>query len=1265
MKRCALLILITIVLTGCPEDGQDIQPLPETTTDVRTITDTPTIDAVPTPETVANTESTAPELTADLEPDAPFVECEPGTGCFLDPCSDNTDCLSGFCVEHMGAAVCSQTCSEECPPGWTCKLVTESEPDVLYICVSDYSNLCKPCSISSDCKSYGGADDVCVSYGGEGSFCGGSCDFDADCPWGFGCKQVTTVDGVELTQCYAEAGVCPCTPESVEKGLFTPCQVANDWGVCSGKRVCVEDGLTSCDAMIPALEECNGLDDDCDDEVDEPVLAEGKYIEQCDDGNNCTDDSCSGEAGCVNESLSQGECVDGDACTIGDHCEDGVCLGLPIACDDDNPCTDDECDGMGGCSATFNNAPCDDEEPCTVADTCNQGECQGYAVECDCQTNDDCAALEDGNLCNGILFCDKGKLPYECAVQPDTVVVCPEPLDGSSICTKTDCTPETGACFQSPDHEGYACDDDDPCTVGDKCESGQCQAGVPATCNDANECTTDICMPGQGCQHLNNTSVCSDGDVCTTNDVCADGECIGGPTLKCDDGNQCTLDTCDPLVGCAHGPQAGECDDGNACTKGDHCANGKCVPDGGVDCNDDNPCTQETCSPLTGCSYQVVGGACNDDDPCTINDHCVNGVCASGAVLTCDDDNACTADSCSDSGLCVHAPQEGDCDDGDACTTGDHCDNGSCVAADMKSCDDDNPCTLDSCLPGSGCKNTNTTAPCSDGDPCTINDVCADGACGPGPQQDCDDGNDCTDDSCGAEGLCIHAHNQGECDDENECTVGEKCLDGQCSGGQAMACDDEDICTTDTCDAVLGCVHSLNTAPCNDQNVCTTGDQCQLGACSSSGELNCNDGNPCTDDSCDAQAGCEFVPNNAGCNDQNVCTEDDVCANGMCTGGNPADCDDDNPCTDDLCDVVASCMHFDNNVICNDLDACTANEFCSGGECGGGVPIVCDDKDMCTDDSCDPNQGCVFDNNTAPCSDANECTDGDQCDDGKCAPGGPTDCDDSNVCTDDSCDTDDGCQHDPVQDETPCGQKLWCKAGQCVPTLQCPAAGTNKVILTSSGTWNVPGDVEHVRVMVVGGGGGGAKGHGNGAGSGHVRKGEYDLNPCDSIQITIGTGGTYNNNGQPSKFGNLLTANHGTAGQQNSSGSGAGGSGGGGAGNSGCGGDGGSCGSSGQNGCTYSAGAGGNFDTITGGYFKHANMSCGAGGAKGTSSHAGGGGGGGALIDGQGTGGGDGAASWSAKGGKGYGGGGGGGGYNGPYADGGTGGKGVVYIEWD
>ncbi|MBM4353694.1 MAG: hypothetical protein FJ109_07830, partial [Deltaproteobacteria bacterium] len=558
-----------------------------------------------------------PEVTPDVQlPEEAFdfggPQCRPGEGCFLDPCADNKDCQSGWCVEHMGDGVCTQLCTEECPSGWKCQQIAGAAPDLVYACVSVHANLCRPCEDGGDCKSAGGLEDVCVRYGAEGSFCGGACEATQECPWGFSCKKVASVDGVETMQCVADTGVCPCTDKSVALGLWTPCESASEWGTCGGKRVCGEAGLSVCDAPVPAPETCNGNDDDCDGEVDEPNLVEGKYLELCDDSNACTNDFCKAAAGCDHDLLDEGECVDGDACTVGDHCEAGQCIGLPVACDDGNECTDDVCDGKGGCSATFNTASCDDDDPCTVADQCAQGVCKGVAVSCDCQESSDCAALEDGDVCNGTLFCDKGKLPYLCAVKPGTTITCPPPQGVDAICLEATCDLATGACGTAPDHEGFACDDGDPCTVGGACKAGDCLPGVAMSCNDGNPCTDDSCKPAVGCVSTPNSLACNDGDACTTGDKCLGGVCAGTGMLACNDGNVCTDDSCDPLKGCVFLPNQAPCSDGNACTSGDVCTGGKCVTTGAVDCNDGNLCTDDACDAVAGCTHKLNKVPCDE-----------------------------------------------------------------------------------------------------------------------------------------------------------------------------------------------------------------------------------------------------------------------------------------------------------------------------------------------------------------------------------------------------------------------------------------------------------------------------------------------------------------------------------------------------------------------------------------------------------------------------------------------------------------------------
>jgi hypothetical protein len=857
--------------------------------------------------------------------------CAPGDGCFLDPCLENGDCQSGWCVEHMGEGVCSQLCSEECPPGWACKQVGASDPDLIFVCVSAHSNLCKPCAMTADCKAAGGAEDVCVAYGAEGSFCGGTCAADDDCPWGFSCLTTVTVDGIDTLQCVADAGECPCTGKSVELSLWTPCESTNDFGICGGKRVCTIDGLTDCDAAVAALEGCNGLDDDCDGDLDEPFEVAGDYVNLCNDENPCTDDLCTGETGCENIGLDEASCDDGEPCTAADHCETGTCIGSPVECEDNNPCTDDICTPTGGCEHLANSLKCDDKDPCTVADECEAGGCGGTAVACDCQDNSDCGALEDGDLCNGTLFCDFEQLPYKCAVKLDSIVECPAPTGIGAPCLAAACEALSGECSLEPANDGALCDDGDECTVKDLCSAGLCVSGNEANCNDGNLCTDDSCDPGSGCLHSDNESPCSDGDVCTQSDLCSEGECIGGAALFCDDSNVCTADTCSPDTGCIYAPAEGDCSDGNACTSGDTCDDGKCSPGGAVDCNDDNPCTADACTPATGCSNLPADGLCSDGDPCTVGDLCLDGSCSPGLALDCDDGNSCTDDTCGEEGQCIHKANEAQCDDGNGCTLGDYCHEGNCLYNGLLDCDDDEVCTDDLCDPKVGCLSKPNTATCDDGNPCTVGDTCKANQCEAGAAIVCDDGNLCTDDSCDAAKGCVYEANDTECDDGNACTTGDHCSQGWC-GGAILDCNDDNLCTDDSCDIDAGCIHAINTVPCDDGNFCTLGDKCAQGICEGGVDVPCGDGAFCNgEESCDPETGC--------------------------VAGIPPVVDDAIACTVDSCDE-------DNDVVVNSPD-----------------DQACPEAGLCETSACDANTGCIVDTVTDCCG--NELVeDGETCDDG-------------------------------------------------------------------------------------------------------------------------------------------------------------------------------------------------------------------------------------------------------------------------------------------
>ncbi len=176
----------------------------------------------------------------------------------------------------------------------------------------------------------------------------------------------------------------------------------------------------------------------------------------------------------------------------------------------------------------------------------------------------------------------------------------------------------------------FACVGDAPCTVG-VCQSGACVA-EPMVCDDGDPCTADACDPESNACAFSPLAACAcDVDA----DCVADGPCMAA---TCVDGF------------CVDTPVAGACDDGDACTTGDTCTAGACVG-AAASCDDGLPCTVDSCDPALGCQHTPKLGDCDDGDPCTYNDTCFGTVCQ-GELLECDLPGPCANGYCSQ-GACV------------------------------------------------------------------------------------------------------------------------------------------------------------------------------------------------------------------------------------------------------------------------------------------------------------------------------------------------------------------------------------------------------------------------------------------------------------------------------------------------------------------------------------------------------------------------------------------------------------------------------------
>ncbi len=987
------------------------------------------------------------------------VPCTTGDVCTLGLCGGNpVDCsgLDSACTQGTCNALSGMCDAAPINDGGAC-----DDADPCTTTDQCVSGICT--GTTTDCS---GLDDNCIVgvCNGSTGLCtpqpaneGGSCDDGDLCTGSDACMAGTCVgvavdcsglnDTCNIGVCNATSGACDA-------------QTINEGGACDDADLCSTGDVCTNGTCTGTATDCSGLDDVCNQGVCNPVT--GACTAQpvneggaCDDASLCTtgdacvagvctgtavdcsglDDACN--AGvcnpatglCQTQPANESDpCDDNDVCTSADECNAGLCIGSPIPgcqlcasaaeCDDGNPCTDDTCPS-GSCVFTANTTPCDDGDACTTGDTCSAGTCLSGVTT-------DCSGLD-------------------------------------SACTVGVCNSISGLCSAQSANEGGPCDDANACTTADTCVAGTCVGGTPPDCDDGNACTDDSCDALAGCQSIDNAAPCDDGDACTTADMCIAGVCTGGAAPNCNDGNACTDDSCDTLTGCMNVNNAASCDDANACTTSDTCNGGVCTGGPAPDCDDSNPCTTDSCDTILGCQNTHHTAACDDGDACTTTDVCSAGSCIGGPPANCNDGNPCTDDSCDPVSGCQNVDNTAACDDGDACTTIDMCVGGLCVGGAPISCADGNVCTDDVCDPVFGCQNPNNVAPCDDGDVCTTGDACALGSCVPGAGIDCSslDG-DCGIGVCNTiTGACeVQAANEGaSCDDGTACTTGDTCSAGVCSGAPVPACqpcivvadcDDGNPCSDEAC--VDGaCVFTGNTAPCEDGDPCTSGDICANGLCSSGGATDCDDGNPCTDDSCDSLTGCVNAANMVPCDDGAPCTTNDTCTGGVCSGTlipkctlcvDDNDCDDGNVCTDDACSA-GSCIFTANTATCDDGDACTVGDVCAGETCISGPPLDCDDGNLCTDDSCDTALGCLNIDNVDPCDDGDACTTGDACSASGCA-GTPVDCSGlDGPCTAGACNALSGvCEAQPINEGTSCSDGLFCNGAETCAAGVCAAVAT-------------------------------------------------------------------------------------------------------------------------------------------------------------------------------------------------------------------------------
>jgi hypothetical protein len=506
---------------------------------------------------------------------------------------------------------------------------------------------------------------------------------------------------------------------------------------------------------------------------------------------------------------------------------------------------------------------------------------------------------------------------------------------------------------------------------GDADTDAEQECSIDSQCDDRIVCTVDHCAEGR-CGHQPCTDCCEEGLECIVGFGCGHAPLPCTVDDECQDETRCTLDRCQDETFCQHLPQDGLCDDGEICL-----AALGCIPrppetcEEDQDCQPDRPCLGHWyCDPEFGCQFL--------------------------SVLDCDDDDPCTDDSCDDEvGGCVHGPRDQDEDGyGDDGCGGDDCDdlapdrnpgaaeecNGlddDCDGdTDEGCCDEDQPCDTECGSRGSReCLPDGSYGPCRPpGETCNGEDDDCDGdvdeAC-------CDEGAPC-ETECGTTGAreCLPDGSEGpcrppdetcngeddDCDDDIDegcCVAGEPCVTTcrstgtrECrpDGSEGPCRPPGEVCNgaDDDCDGLedegFDCSPPGRTQPCAS-SCRTTGtrrcsETCEWEECLPPDE-ECNG----TDDDCDGlldeDFGCvrgtrEPCPTSCGSTGTRACLTDcswDVCAPPaeVCNG---VDDDCDRTCDDGF----RCCARSERD--CSTLGFYSGTALCAD-DCSGWVTSTC------------------------------------------------------------------------------------------------------------------------------------------------------------------------------------------------------------------------------------------------------------------------------------------------------------------------------------
>lgn len=296
----------------------------------------------------------------------------------------------------------------------------------------------------------------------------------------------------------------------------------------------------------------------------------------------------------------------GSACTASTECASGTCASGHCTCSSDSDCPDRYCASNQCTTKKTLGQSCALAHEC-VSGNCVDGVCCDSACSGTCQA---CSAAKKGTggdgVCQPITL---GNDPdSECPAQSCTgaTLTYKQTCNGSGACASP--SPATTACGNyacSGSSCATSCSSDAACSSSAYCRSGSCvpKLALGSPCAGANQCNAGFCVDGVCCDTACTAScvacnvsgsvgtcsiapagapvgartcagygtacgsacsgtstscvftaagsACSDSNVCNGSETCdGAGTCSAGtPPLAIDDGNACTVDSCDSTTG--------------------------------------------------------------------------------------------------------------------------------------------------------------------------------------------------------------------------------------------------------------------------------------------------------------------------------------------------------------------------------------------------------------------------------------------------------------------------------------------------------------------------------------------------------------------------------------------------------------------------------------------------------------------------------------------------------------------------------------------